>query len=262
MIVPHQIPFDLPVRAALGREDFLVSEANALAVAQIDAWRTWPGGRMALVGPEGAGKTHLAAVWAREAGARVLAAADLAGQDLGALAALPGVAVEDADRLPGPEAERALFHLHNRLEAAGGALLLTGREAPSRWPVALPDLRTRLAAAPVARIAGPDDALMERLVAKLFADRGVEPERGLARWLALRAPRDHRALAEAVAVIDRAALAAAQKPHRRLARTALAGRPGFEHLVATDRDPDPNPERGGDDDPAAVEINPAPPPRA
>lgn len=238
MTLTRQIPLDLPVRAALGREDFLVSEGNALAVAQIDGWRDWPGRRLALVGPEGAGKTHLAAVWAQEAGARVIRADALAEEDLGKLAALSGVAVEDADRLADPAAERALFHLHNRLEAAGGALLLTGREAPARWPVALPDLRTRLAALPVARIAEPDDALTERLVEKLFADRGVEPEKGLARWLALRAPRDHRALAEAVAVIDRAALAAAQKPHRRLARRALAGRPGFEHLLDAEREPD------------------------
>ncbi|MGM0585770.1 MAG: chromosomal replication initiator DnaA [Pseudomonadota bacterium] len=222
MTSARQIPLELPVRPARGREDFFVSASNALALAQIEAWRDWPQGRLALVGPGGAGKSHLAAVWAQETGAEIVPAADLPGRDLAGLAARGAVAVEDADRDLDPAGETALFHLHNRLAAAGGALLLTARTPPGRWPVALPDLATRLAAIAVARLEPPDDALREALVVKLFADRGVGVEPGLPRYLAQRAPRSHAALARAVAEIDRAALAAGRRPSRRLAGDVLA----------------------------------------
>jgi chromosomal replication initiation ATPase DnaA len=225
---PRQIPLELPVRPARGREDFFVSQANALAVAQIDAWRDWPGGRLALAGPDGAGKTHLAAVWARDAGAEIVAAAALSGADPAALAAAGAVAVEDSDRDLDAAGERVLFHLHERLAGQGGALLLTGRTPPGRWTVALPDLATRLSAVPVARLEPPDDALREALVVKLFADRGVAVEPGLPRYLAERAPRSHQGLAEAVAEIDRAALAARCKPSRRLAGRVLAVMAGHD----------------------------------
>ena len=221
----RQLALDLPARPARGRGDFFVSASNRLAVAQIDGWRDWPGGRCALVGPEGAGKSHLAAVWAAETGARVIAAADLPEADPAGLAAGGAVAVEDADRAlaapAGPAVETALFHLHERLAAAGGALLLTGRAAPGRWPAALADLRSRLAAVPVARIEPPDDLLLEALAIKLFADRGVAVERGLPRWLALRAPRSHAGLAEAVARLDRLGLARGVRLTRNFASKAL-----------------------------------------
>lgn len=219
---PRQLALELPHRPALGREDFFVSESNRLAVAQIDAWRDWPGGRLALIGPEGAGKSHLAAVWAAEAGADVVAAQALSGADLAALAASGAVAVEDVDRGLDAAGQEALFHLHNNLAAAGGALLLTAREAPARGAVALPDLATRLAAIPTARIEAPDDALLEALVVKLFADRRLDVAPGLPRFLAERGPRSHHGLARAVAEIDRAALAARVRPGKRLAGEVLA----------------------------------------
>ncbi len=217
----RQIPLDLPVRAARGRAQFYVSGSNEVAVRQVDDWRAWPGGRLALTGPEGAGKSHLAAVWADEAGAAAVSAAALPELDLRDLASGGAAAVEDADRLLDEAGERALFHLHNLMDGTG-ALLVTGREAPARWPVRLPDLRTRLAALPVARIEPPDDRLMEALAVKLFADRQVAVEPELPRYLAQRAPRSHRALALAVEEIDRAALAAGLRPSRRVAGPVLA----------------------------------------
>jgi chromosomal replication initiation ATPase DnaA len=113
----EQLVFDLPVRPAMGRDDFFVTGSNAAALAQVDAWRDWPFGKLVLVGPEGAGKTHLAHVWAARAGARIVAAADLdealIAEDAGALA------VEDADRVAGDrDAETRLFHLHNAMRSA------------------------------------------------------------------------------------------------------------------------------------------------
>ena len=40
------------------------------ALALIESWPDWPNRIMLLVGPEGSGKSHLAAIWAEQAGAR------------------------------------------------------------------------------------------------------------------------------------------------------------------------------------------------
>ena len=225
----EQLVLTLPVRAATGRGDFFVSEANRLALAALDGWRDWPGGKLALVGPKGAGKSHLAQVWAAESGARVIAAEDLAGAEPPGAAADPGpIAVEDADRLAGHRAgEVALFHLHNFVLAEGGALLLTGRTAPAHWPIGLPDLASRLAATPVARLEPPDDALFAALLVKLLADRGIDAAPPLVRYLATRLERSFDEAQRVVAALDARALALGRPVTRALAREMLAedGRP-------------------------------------
>ena len=106
-----QLPLDLPHRPALDREAFFVSASNAAALTMVEAWRDWPGGKLALTGAGGSGKTHLAHVWAADAGAVVVDAVDLPQSDLPALAEVGAVAVEDVDHiadLPTPrEAEAA-----------------------------------------------------------------------------------------------------------------------------------------------------------
>ena len=70
----RQLKFDLTARPALGREDFYVSPANAVALSMIDAWRDWPNRKLVLKGAHGSGKTHLAYVWAEMSGARIIRA--------------------------------------------------------------------------------------------------------------------------------------------------------------------------------------------
>ncbi|MWD27007.1 chromosomal replication initiator DnaA [Aquicoccus sp. SCR17] len=217
----RQLSFDLPVRTALGREDFFVSPANALAVAQIDAWRDWPGRKLLLYGPEGAGKTHLAHVWAAESGARVIAADELPGADIPGLAA-GHVAVEDVDRIAGNRpAQEALFHLHNLALAEGHAVLLTGTAAPAGWPLTLPDLKSRIQGTQAARLDPPDDALLEALLLKLFADRQLAPRTRLIRWLVPRMGRSFRDAQELVARLDSAALTSGRPLDLALARSVL-----------------------------------------
>ncbi|MFP4274532.1 MAG: chromosomal replication initiator DnaA [Paracoccaceae bacterium] len=220
----RQLSFDLPVRPALGREDFFVSQANSVAVAVIESWRSWAGGKLVLIGPRGAGKTHLAHVWAGLSGATLLPAAALPGADIPALARAP-VAVEDADRIAGdPAAEAALFHLHNLALAEGAALLLTGQSPPTRWGVALPDLASRLQATQVARLDPPDDALLSALLAKLFADRQLWPSPETIAYLTRRIERSFDAAQQVVADLDRAALAEQRPVSRALASKVLDAR--------------------------------------
>ena len=205
--------------AATGRADFFVSAANTAALAAVEGWRDWPQGKLVLTGPAGAGKSHLARIWAAETGAALLPAADLAAADLPALAARTRVALDDAQRVAGDaEAERALFHLHNMLAASGGHLLLAAPEAPNRWPVVLPDLASRLQAAPVARLERPDDALLSAVLVKLFADRQLHVAPAVIAYLATRIDRSLAAAAEVVEAIDRHSMTA----HREITRAFAA----------------------------------------
>lgn len=218
---PRQLVLDLAARPALGRSDFFVSPANALALAHVDAWPAWPGRRLAVAGPEGSGKTHLAHVWAARSGARLIGAEELPGLDIGAVAEDAAFVVEDADGLWGPAAEEMLFHLCNRL-AARGSLLVTGREPPSRWPIRLPDLASRLAVAPVARLELPDDDLLAALLCKLFGDRQLVVAPEVVRYLAVRIDRAFSAAERVVAAIDLAGLAERRAISLRLAGEVLA----------------------------------------
>jgi len=218
----EQLAFRLPARPALGRGDFFVSPANAAAVAVVSDDATWPRGKLALTGPEGAGKTHLAQVWATETGARIVAAADLPAADLPGLAAATRVAVEDADRAAETAAaEQALFHLHNLLLEGGGRLLLTGRTPPAHWPVALPDLKSRLAATATAALDAPDDALLAAVLVKLFADRQIAVAPPLVGYLVARIDRSFAAAHAIVDRLDRAALAEGRPVTRTLAARLL-----------------------------------------
>ncbi|MFM2390956.1 MAG: hypothetical protein RLZZ437_2511 [Pseudomonadota bacterium] len=213
----RQLAFDLPSKAAMRREDFFVTRANAVALAALDGWQDWPLGRMLLMGPAGAGKTHLARIWADAAGAAVVSALQLGTADLPALAAGP-VVVEDADRLPA-DAQPTLFHLHNML--AGKHLLITAASPPRDWPLTLPDLASRMQAIPVTRLDAPDDALLTAVLVKLFADRQITVPANLIGYLTIRMDRSLHAAGQLVAALDAAALALGRPITRALAAEVL-----------------------------------------
>ena len=140
----EQLSFDLPTRAALGRDDFFISPSNALAVALIDTPQSWSNNKLLLIGPQGAGKTHLAHVWAAQTNARIISARDLKEEDVPDLVQAPLV-LEDADQVVGSDAlQTTLFHLHNLSQAEAQSVLITAQTPPQRWSLTLPDLASRL----------------------------------------------------------------------------------------------------------------------
>lgn len=217
----RQLSFDLPVRAALGREDFFVAPANAMAVALIEGWRDWPGRKLVLEGPKGAGKTHLAHVWAQAAGARIVEARALAGADIPDLASGP-VAVEDVPLIAGDTAaENALFHLHNLTLAEGHSLLLTADRPAAHWGLTLPDLASRMQGTQATRLEAPDDRLLTALLAKLFADRQLIPTPDTIPYLVTRMDRSFDSARQLVAALDAAALAQGRPINRKLAADVM-----------------------------------------
>lgn len=212
----------LPVRPALGRENFFVAPPNALALALVDGWQHWPARKLVLTGPKGAGKTHLAHVWAAESGATILAAKDLVAADIPQLAQSP-VCVEDVPDIAGNrDAEEALFHLHNLVLAEGKALLLTADTPPRDWGIVLPDLASRMQGTQVAQLEQPDDMLLTAVLAKLFADRQSIPSKDVIPYLVKHMPRSFLMAGRIVEEIDRRAMGTAGGANRNRAKEALA----------------------------------------
>lgn len=222
----EQLSFDLPARPALGRDDFFVSPANALAVAMISDTRTWPDRKLALTGPQGAGKTHLAHVWAAQTGARIIAACDLTDDMAPEVAGGPVVVEDVPDIAASAACQTALFHLHNLVLSNGHCLMMTGQKPPNLWALSLPDLQSRVQAAQHVALEGPDDALLAAVLAKLFADRQVTPKPDVIPYLVAHMNRSFEAAAQVVDQLDRMSLAESHTLSRPLAIRLLgAGSP-------------------------------------
>ena len=96
--------------------EFLVSPSNAVAVAMLERWATWPVRTAVLAGPPRSGRSLLGRIFAARAGAQV---------------------IDDAHREP----EEALFHAWNRAQEAGRPLLLIADDAPPAMPAPPPRSR-------------------------------------------------------------------------------------------------------------------------
>jgi chromosomal replication initiation ATPase DnaA len=209
----RQQRLELARSVAHTREDFIVSPSNAAAVAALDAWPAWPGGLLALVGPEGSGKTHLALSWARRAGAAIIQSGD---PDIDRLRGRP-VLLEDADRWSD---EESLFHLIN-MAGPASSLLMTGHSAPRAWKVNLADLRSRLSGLPIAQIEPPDDLVLEGVLRKFFRERNIKPPEDVLAYLIRRIERSVPSAKDVVCRIDELADAEKRDITRALAREIL-----------------------------------------
>ncbi len=224
----EQLIFDLPPKTAFGREDFFVSPSNDVAVRTIEDWQNWPLGKLVLCGPKGSGKSHLANIWAEDAGAIVVNAKVLAYERLETLAEQP-VVVEDVDLLAQNEhGEAALFHLHNLMQEAQHPILITGVDSIASWTINLPDLASRLSGTQLVNLTAPDDALLSVLLIKLFSDRQLMLEPSLIGYIVKRMDRSFAFAGELARAVDRASLKG-QKPVTK----RLVGRV-IEELLARD----------------------------
>jgi chromosomal replication initiation ATPase DnaA len=202
--VVTQLTFDLGRHAALRRSDFLVSESNASAVGWIDRWPDWPTGALVLHGPSSCGKTHLVHLWCHRASAIAISGDDLDEEEVARLVdnGCYRIAVDDGDRA----SEHAFLHLHNFCLENRGSLLVTARQPPGRWAVALRDLGSRLRAALPIGIAPPDDALLGGVLVKHFADRQLRVAPEVISYLLRQMERSFAAAANITALLDQVSL--------------------------------------------------------
>ena len=218
-VQPRQLAFALPHAESLTRDNFLEGPANTAGLALVDSWPDWPNRIMLLVGPEGSGKSHLAAIWAEEAGARSASAHTLTA------AAVPGALATGAlvleDLRSSDFDERALFHLMNLAREEAASVLITAREPPSALQVELRDLRSRLRAVPIVSLLPPDDQLFRALIVKFCADRQLAVDESVVGYLKTRIERSFAAARQAVELLDTEALRLGRPVTRALAAELL-----------------------------------------
>jgi chromosomal replication initiation ATPase DnaA len=218
-VQPRQLAFALPHAESLTRDNFLEGPANEAGLALIDSWPDWPNRIMLLVGPEGSGKSHLAAIWAEDAGARSTAAHALALDDVPGTLATGALVIEDLK--PGPFDERAMFHLMNLARQDEAFVLMTTRLSPSAFEVELRDLRSRLRAVPTVSLLPPDDLLFRGLIVKFCADRQLSVDETVVSYLTSRIERSYAAARQAVDLLDSEALRLGRPVTRALAAELL-----------------------------------------
>ncbi len=218
-VEPRQLAFTLPHAESLTRDNFLEGPANAAGLALVDSWPEWPNRIMLLVGPEGSGKSHLAAIWAEQAGARSTSAHALTAAGVPGALATGALVVEDLN--PSDFDERALFHLMNLAREDEAFVLITARVPPSAFQIDLRDLRSRLRAVPAVSLLPPDDALFRALIVKFCADRQMAVDESVVSYLTTRIERSYAAARRAVELLDTEALRLGRPVTRALAAELL-----------------------------------------
>jgi chromosomal replication initiation ATPase DnaA len=231
-----QLALELALEPGYERENFVVSGSNEQAYGMIELWPDWPDPMLLILGPPGAGKSHLGAIWASHAKAKVIPAACLAGANIEALAAGP-LLLEDADAIGGAEAQ--LFHLINLMRERRMALVITAKAPPDAWGLQTADLLSRLRLAPAVTIGSPDDALMRAVLVKLLIDRQLVIDTSVVNYIALRLERSLGAARSFIAALDREALARKCRISRGIAADVLRAINGSERQASA---------RGGETD--------------
>ena len=188
------LPFAWPV--ADKEEDFLLSDANRLVFEHLQRWSLWPVMATLITGPRKSGRSLLGRIFVRKTGGRLFDNA------------------EEHD-------EEALFHAWNDAQSRRKPLLIVADAPPPRWEIALPDLRSRLAATPQVEIGPPDDTLIGQLIVKLLGDRGIAAPPDLPDFLVPRIERTYVAVLEVVDVLDRVTLSHHKRMTVPLAKRAL-----------------------------------------
>lgn len=218
---PRQLILDIAQPPAYGTEDFLVAPSNQLAFDFIDRWPRWPSPAALLIGPSGVGKSHLLEIWRLRSGASKVDLTFLTESLVPEL--MPANGCVALEHEPDTRIEQAaLFHLLNAARENEGFVLIAARVPPRMWGLTLPDLTSRLTAAPAIHIQPAEDDLLRGVLVKLFADRQCAVDEGLLAFLMRRMPRSLGDARKIVATIDERALEMGTGATRAIAARVLS----------------------------------------
>ncbi len=216
-----QLPLIMPFRPIVGRDNFIISECNALALASIDQWPDWPGGCRALnlVGPPGAGKSHLGVIWQSMIQKSCLL------ESLQADEVPPGTAFYVLDGVAANDLwnEETLFHYFNHCVDDKGGILLLSQTPVGQMNWCLPDLRSRMRAVNVAHIESPDDELLYALLEKYFFERQMAPPSDMLTYLVKRMERSFTSVQVIASALERQSIAKQKPLSVSLARAVIEG---------------------------------------
>ena len=193
---PDQIALPLDWPQSDGDSRFILSDANAKAFEHFRKWSLWPVKATILTGPRRSGRSLLARSFVERVGGRLFDNAQERDED-------------------------ELFHAWNQAQDSGRPVVMIADAVPPEWTPRLPDLKTRLAVTPVARIDLPDDKLFAALIQLLFADRGLHIPADALRFMTERLHRNYWAAERAVEAVDRFAIAERARLSLQTIRRAL-----------------------------------------
>lgn len=213
----NQLVFDLPVETAFGREDYFVSGANSLAVAQVEDPSIWTNGRLVLTGPSGSGKSHLLSIWAEDTNAEILDGQAVAGWEPKAFTR--PIAIDNIDSAVD---QTALFHLLNHLRAENQPVLMTALQGPTQLGLTLPDLVSRLEASTYVSLGSVDDVLLQAVLLKQFDDRQLVLDPNLLAFALERTERSLSMVKKLVLRLDQMSLQRKKAVTKRLMSEAIA----------------------------------------
>lgn len=214
-----QLALDLPHAESFRRDDFLADPSNKAALALVESWPNWPARVVAIAGPSGSGKSHLATIWSERSGARIADAGSLTRAEVPRALATGALVVEDLT--PQRIDEAALFHLLNLVREEEAFVLITAASRLDLDGHLLPDLASRLRAVPVIALDAPSDALIAAVLVKHFADRQIAVDEDVVAFLVPRIERSLAAARSVVAALDSAALSRGKPVTRPLAAEIL-----------------------------------------
>lgn len=186
-------------------DDFIPMGCNADALEALQKLQNEGHGILYVYGAAGVGKSHFLHLAASRLNIPYLTPETLPEDPTTCLKAVVDM-VDEADK----NAQEKLFHLFNHIQNQHGLLILAGRPAPENLEI-LPDLSSRLSLVNRVKMHRPEDGQLEMLLVKFAADRQLELEPGVARFLMQRVERSPRALEGMLDLLDEASLAAQKR---------------------------------------------------
>ena len=199
----RQLPLPLSWSFSKDVKDFIVSDCNRYAFEWLEKWPLKIHSQIVcLVGETGAGKTHLAHIWADKMGAKWFRNVDISYETISnefEQISNKFFVLDEADEV---KDEFLLFYLFNAIKSSGAYLLLTAKSYPNAWKLSLEDIRSRLSTVDIVQINKPTDTAMSLIISKMLSQRGLSAPDDVITFIANRIERSYSSISYWVNRID------------------------------------------------------------